>query len=132
MRAKRNENRLADIPQPDLTQPKLISAGVGSNSSPANLNSSQQESSIMENRQFVRQIIELNRESVDTIFDTLTWLHMQTEKMTDRMINNGIWLPEEGRNLISEWNAACRKGQENLKKSINAYFEQTAVILKVD
>jgi len=42
--------------------------------------------------------------------------------MTQKMIDQATWLPEEGKKAIDEWLATYKKGREDFKKLVDDAF----------
>ena len=50
------------------------------------------------------------------------YIQKQTENMTQKMIDQATWLPEEGKKAIDEWLATYKKGREDFKKLVDDAF----------
>ncbi len=85
----------------------------------------------MDQKQLLKQMIDFNRNAFDNTFTSLVMLQEQTEKMTNAMLEQATWLPEEGKKAIGDWVAAYKKGREQFKAQVDesfskveAYFEK--------
>ncbi len=78
----------------------------------------------MEHNQALKQIADFNRAFFSNTYDMLIMMQDQTEKMTNSFLSQASWLPEESRKMVAEWIKACKKGQEDIKKNIDANLKK--------
>ena len=73
----------------------------------------------MEPKQIIKQMIDFNRASFNNNYDMLVMIQDHAERMTGCFLRQSGWFPEEGKNILTEWSKACKKGQEEMKKHIH-------------
>jgi DNA-binding ferritin-like protein len=76
----------------------------------------------MDQKQMMKQMLEMNKIACDNTFMSITTIQEQTENMTQKMIDQATWLPEEGKKAIDEWLATYKKGREDFKKLVDDAF----------
>ena len=70
-----------------------------------------------------KQMIGLQKNMFENIFNIVAVLQNQTESATSNLLDQATWLPEEGKNAINEWVKACKRGREDYKKMIDDGFK---------
>ncbi len=78
----------------------------------------------MDQKQMMKQMLEMNKIACDSTFQTITTIQEQSEAMTKKLIDQASWLPEEGRKAIDEWLATYKKGRDNFKKMVDDAFDK--------
>ena len=78
----------------------------------------------MEQIDIVKQIIDFNKATFDNSFKAMVLIQEQTERMVSSFLEQNPWLPEEGKQAISEWIKAYRKGRDDFKKYVDDSFKQ--------
>lgn len=93
----------------------------------------------MDNRELMKQMIDLHRASFENSFLTLTTLQNQTEKFVKALISYYPGMTDEGRKLVDQWNDAYKKAINDLKQSIdegyiklNELFDSNAIYILQD
>jgi hypothetical protein len=93
----------------------------------------------MDNREMMKQMIDLHRASFENSFLTLTTLQKQTEKFVKALISYYPGMTDEGRKLVDQWNDAYKKAINDLKQSIdegyiklNELFDSNAIYILQD
>ena len=85
----------------------------------------------MEPKVIAKQMIDFQKTTFDNAFNAVAMFQGQTEKMADTMLDQAVWLPEEGRKAINEWVNAYKKGRENFKKAVDENFKKVEDIFTV-
>ena len=85
----------------------------------------------MEPKLIAKQMINFQKTTFDNAFQAVVVLQNQTEKMTNNMLEQTVWLPKEGRKAIDEWVKAYKKGRENFKKSVDDNFKKVEDLFAV-
>jgi hypothetical protein len=80
------------------------------------------ENKMMDQKQMMKQMLEMNKIACDNTFQTITTIQEQTEAMTQKMVEQATWMPEEGRKAIDEWLKAYKSGRDNFKKMVDDAF----------
>ena len=77
----------------------------------------------MDQKQMMKQMLEMNKLAYDSSFQSIIALQEQTQTITNNLIAQATWLPEEGKKAIDEWVATYKKGREDFKKLVDDAFE---------
>jgi hypothetical protein len=75
-------------------------------------------------KDMIKQMIDLNKGSVLSMCQAISLLQEQTESLTSSMLDQATWVPESGRNMISEWSKAGKKNLESFKKNIEMGYDK--------
>ena len=67
----------------------------------------------MENKDLVRQMVDLHKTSFDNSFNMLITMQDQMEKMVNSFVEKAPWLPEEGKNAVTNLVSTYKKGRED-------------------
>jgi hypothetical protein len=78
----------------------------------------------MDQKQFVKQMIDFHKTSFDNSFNAMIMLQEQTEKMMSTVLEQATWLPEDGKNVLSQWIGAYKKGRDDFKKAVDENFKK--------
>ena len=78
----------------------------------------------MDQKQILKQMVEFNKATFDNSFNAMVMLQEQTERMANTLLEQATWLPEEGKNAISEWVSAYKKGKETFKANVEDSFKK--------
>jgi len=74
--------------------------------------------------QITENMIVFNKIMFDNNFNEMKALHDQMERLVNEFWGKLPLLPEEGRNAISAWMEACKKGREDFKNSMDENFKK--------
>ena len=58
------------------------------------------------------------------MFNAMTILQEQTEKMVNMFLEQAPWLPAEGKDAVNEWLTTYKKGCEAFKMSVNESYKK--------
>ena len=86
-------------------------------------NQKQSKEKKMDQKQMMKQMLEMNKFACDSTFQNVVSIQEQTQAMTNKLISQATWLPEEGKKAIDEWLATYKKGREDFKKLADDAFE---------
>jgi hypothetical protein len=78
----------------------------------------------MENKELVKQMVELHKTSFDNSFSMLTTLQEQMEKMVDSFVAQAPWLPEDGKKAIGNLVVTYKRGREDFKKLVDDGYKK--------
>ena len=78
----------------------------------------------MDQKYYFKQMLAFNRTAFDGSFAALVTLQDQAERTAETLLDQATWLPEEGRKAINDWTAACKKGREEFKKTVDESFQK--------
>ena len=76
----------------------------------------------MDNKQIAKQMIQFNKTAFDNSFNAMTMVYDQSERMLETFLNQGAWLPEEGKKAIQDWMSAYRTGCSDFKKQVDENY----------
>jgi hypothetical protein len=71
-----------------------------------------------------KQMIDFQKTMFDNTFNAMVMVQEQTERMTTTLLDQATWMPSEGRNAISGWVNAFKKGREDFKKGVDENFKR--------
>ena len=78
----------------------------------------------MEQGKITKQMIEFQKTAFDNMFNAMTILQEQTEKMVNMFLEQAPWLPAEGKEAVNEWLKTYKKGREAYKASFNESYKK--------
>jgi hypothetical protein len=71
-----------------------------------------------------KQMIDFQKTMFDNTFNAMVLVQEQTERMATTLLDQATWLPAEGKNAISGWVDAFKKGREDFKKNVDENFKR--------
>lgn len=83
----------------------------------------------MDQKTFLKQIVDFNKTTFDNTFNSLALLQEQVERMSKTVLEQATWLPEEAKKAINDWAQACKKGQDEYKKIVEDNFKKVEAFL---
>ena len=78
----------------------------------------------MEQGRLIRQMIDFQKASFNNSFNAMVLIQEQTEKMARNFLDQASWLPEEGKEVLSQWIGAYKKGRDAFKKSVDENYRK--------
>jgi polyhydroxyalkanoate synthesis regulator phasin len=78
----------------------------------------------MDQKQIFKQMVDFNRSAFNNAFNAMVMVQDQTETLSNTMLNQATWLPEEGKKALQEWVEAFKKGREEYKKTVEDAFKK--------
>lgn len=78
----------------------------------------------MDQKQIFKQMVDFNRSAFNNAFNAMVMVQDQTETLSNTMLNQATWLPEEGKKALLEWVEAFKKGREEYKKTVEDAFKK--------
>ena len=78
----------------------------------------------MENKELVKQMVDLHKTSFDNGFNMLITLQDQMEKMVNSFVDQAPWLPAEGKKAIANLVTTYKKGREDFKKLVDDGYKK--------
>lgn len=76
----------------------------------------------MEQRQLFKQMVEMNKASFESSFETMTKVYEQNKEMAETFLSQSAWIPEEGKKAYNDWLSAVRSGADDLKKMVDENY----------
>lgn len=68
------------------------------------------------------QVLDFQKSTFNNTFNTLLKIQEQTEKIAESFLKDNNTIPAEGRKILDEWKLVLKKGQAEIKKSIDEGF----------
>ena len=62
----------------------------------------------------------------DHTYEAMAMFQDHAEKVTNTLVEQSAWIPDEGRRLVGRWTETCKKGREELKTAADDNFERLA------
>jgi len=78
----------------------------------------------MENKELVKQVVELHKTSFDNSFNMLITLQDQMEKMVNSFVEQAPWLPADGKKAVTNLVSTYKKGREDFKKVVDDGYKK--------
>ena len=78
----------------------------------------------MDSAKIAKQMIDFQKTMFDNTFNAMVLVQEQTERMADSLLDQATWMPAEGKDAISGWVDAFKKGREDFKKSVDENFKR--------
>jgi polyhydroxyalkanoate synthesis regulator phasin len=76
----------------------------------------------MEQMKMMKQMFDFQKATMNNNFNAIVMLQDQTERMVNMFLQQGTWIPEEGKKVLNEWIQACRKARDDFKKAVDESF----------
>jgi polyhydroxyalkanoate synthesis regulator phasin len=84
----------------------------------------------MDPKQIAKQMIVFNKTAFDNNFHAMQALQEQTERLVGRFWEKTPMFPEEGKQAISDWMKAYKKGCEDFKTVVDDNFKKVEDFFK--
>ena len=69
-------------------------------------------------------MIDFNKAAFNNTFNAFVMLQDQAESMSNTLLAQATWLPQEGKKAIEELVKNCKTGRETFKKTIDESFKK--------
>lgn len=87
----------------------------------------------MDQKTMVKQAFDFQKNTFDNFYSSLVTLQDQAEKSVSFFLDRMPLMPEESKNVFTEWNKMYKKGRDDFKRAMDdgydkmeSYFETTA------
>ena len=77
----------------------------------------------MEQFNAIKQMVQFNKNAFDQGYNAMEMLWKQNEKMTNSILDQATWLPEEGKKAVNEWMQLYKKGCNDLKRTADQNYK---------
>jgi hypothetical protein len=77
----------------------------------------------------IKQMIQFNKNAFDKGYNTMEMLRAQNERITDSILGQAYWMPEEGKKAVNEWMQLHKKGCDDFKKTVDQTYKDAEKIL---
>jgi len=78
----------------------------------------------MDQKQVFKQMSDFNKAAFDNSFNAVVMLQGQAESLSNTLLTQATWLPEEGKKAIDEWVKTYKTGRETFKKSVDESYNK--------
>jgi polyhydroxyalkanoate synthesis regulator phasin len=78
----------------------------------------------MNPKHIAKQMIAFNKTVFDNNFSAMKSLQEQTERVVNKFWEKSPLFPEEGKEVISEWLTAYKKGCDDFKSAVDENFKK--------
>ena len=68
------------------------------------------------------QVLDFQKSAFNNTYNTLLKIQEQSEKIADSLIKDNTTIPDEGHRTLDELRLFCKKGQDEIKKTIDDGF----------
>ena len=69
-------------------------------------------------------MIDFQKTAFDNTFNARVTFQEQTERMVNVLMEQAVWLPEEGKKAVNECGVVYKKGRDDFKKSVDDNFSK--------
>jgi polyhydroxyalkanoate synthesis regulator phasin len=83
----------------------------------------------MEQTQILKQMVEFNQTLFNNTFNAVIQVQDQSEQMVKNMLDQGKWVPAEGRKVVEDWVGACKTGRDEFKKYVDDGYKYLETFL---
>lgn len=77
----------------------------------------------MDQRQMVKQMMQMNKLAFDNSFNTMTGTYEQNRLMLTTFLSQADTLPPEAKKAIEDWLQAYKQGCQEMKKMVDQGYE---------
>ena len=77
----------------------------------------------MEQITTMKQMVQFNKNAFNRGYDAMEMLWKQNEKMTNSLLDQAAWIPEEGKKSVNEWMQLFKKGCDVFKKTADQNYD---------
>lgn len=78
----------------------------------------------MDQKQVFKQMSDFNKTAFDNSFNAIVMLQDQAVSLSNTLLTQATWLPEEGKKAIDEWVKTYKTGRETFKKSVDGSYNK--------
>lgn len=76
----------------------------------------------MEQFNAIKQMVQFSKNAFDQGYNAMETLRKQNEKITNSVMDQATWLPEEGKKAVNEWMQLYKKGCDDFKKTADQNY----------
>lgn len=70
------------------------------------------------------QVLDFQKSTFNNTYNTFLKIQEQSEKIAESFMKDNTAIPAEGRKILDEWKLVLKKGQTEIKKSIDEGFSK--------
>jgi glutamate/tyrosine decarboxylase-like PLP-dependent enzyme len=71
-----------------------------------------------------KQMIDVHKTTFENSFKTMVAMQDQAEGMVNTWLEQAPWMPQEGKQVLGQWVAACKKGRDGYRQMVDESFEK--------
>ena len=72
----------------------------------------------------------MNKAAFDNTFNAMVTLQQQADRMTEALLEQATWMPEEGKKVLNDWKGSFKSGQDNFKKVTDEQYAKVEKYLE--
>lgn len=76
----------------------------------------------MVGEKIAKQMLDLQKATVDQSYNTMHAMQDHSEKLMQAVLEQALWIPDEGRQAVDGWINAVKKNEDDCKQMIDDYF----------
>ncbi len=81
----------------------------------------------MDNKEIVKQMVDLHKTSFGNIFSTMVTLQDQAEKIMKTFVDHIPGITDEGKKIMDELSSVYKKNRDDFKKAVDEGYEKVEV-----
>lgn len=85
---------------------------------------------MMDSENLFKQMIDFQKTAFNSSFNTMTMVHTRMEKIMDMLMDQLLWGHEKWQSFVADWNKACHKSTEALKKTADENFAKAETCVR--
>ena len=78
----------------------------------------------MNNTQITKLLLSFQRQAFENVCQSVELLQDYSDKSVKTLVDQNQWIPEQGRQLYSQWSTACRQGRNAVKEAVDGGFDR--------
>lgn len=78
----------------------------------------------MDQKTMVKQAVEFQKSTWDSMYQSMVTLQDQAEKTVGSFLDRVPWMPEESKKVALEWGHMYKKGREDLKRVVDDGYDK--------
>jgi len=83
----------------------------------------------MNSNPIFKQMLDFQKTTLDNLYNAMILVQEQGEKMTNTLLEQVSWLPEENKRLMDQWLDMAKKGRDDLKSAMDENFNKVSDLL---
>lgn len=85
-----------------------------------------------EQTQMLRQVVDFQKTVFNGSFNTMAVVQERAEKVMDMVLDQAVWVPEEFKDVVSQWSAAYQEGCRTFKQFADDSFAKMEEQLNIN
>ena len=84
----------------------------------------------MDNTHITKLLLSFQRQTFENVYQSVELLQDYSEKSVRTLVEQNQWIPEQSRQLYSQWTAAYRQGCNTVKEAVDGGFDRWQAFLE--